>query len=537
MSWNYPCAFELLTIKKPFMKKWGLLFLSIFWVTLSFHTILFGFKIPNLGFFAWVGLVPLILLLKKANPRQAFLYGWIFASFTIYFSGFWLYTTFHQYGGLPILISAFLPFVVGSMGALYFGAACGLAVFFVRKQKGILLVWLPICWTLFEGLRNYTPAGGFPWFNIAMSQSLYLPLIQFADITGVYGVIFLIVWINVWLAEILLHWRGEKQDRLLPKTVVTLLLLATVLGYGFYRLQNIEKIALTSPRLKVGLIQSNIGQDEKFAQTQIDKEKEFFFKSVDEVQKSVDLIVWPETSWFKDLWLEESKIDPMDIGITLNSKEFPYSLIGLVFHFDQNGKTQYYNSAALIDAAGNIRQKYHKTHLVPFGEYIPWKKLFFFLEPMVAIGNFEAGPSLTPIPFNGTSLGVMICGEDIFPELARELVNKGANLLVNMSNDAWYGFSSEASQHLALATYRSIETRKSTIRATNTGISSVILPTGKTIIQAPLLEESVLIYQVPLLKSEPSVYLLAGDWLIAACFIFLIWHAIKFYVQRNQRKV
>lgn len=518
----------------------GLILFSALLISLSFHRVLFGLELPNFGFLAWFGFVPLFLLIYEATPRQAFLYGWITATLIFALSAYWLYTTLHLYGGFNPVASLLLILLLSSLLGLFHGLTLFLAKYLSKKGEMILI--LPVVWTALEGIRNYIPFGGWPWFNIAMSQSQYLPLIQIADITGVYGVTFLVIWGNVWLTECFLKWRegrsqpfGIKISLFLPKTVTTLFLFVLVLGYGFYRLHQIGSDVKQWPTLKVGLIQPNIPQDEKWEEQYRTKHEELLYEAVESLQNSVDLIIWPETAWFKTLWIEENRIPPLDMGITKASGDRPYSLLGLSFARTQDKGLVYYNSAALVDAQGTIHGKYHKISLIPFGEYVPLPRLFYFLDPIAAIGAFEPGHSYAPLSLPGSNVGVLICGEDIFPEISRKMVREGAHLLVNMTNDAWYNYSSEPYQHLALAAFRSIETRRTMVRATNTGISAVIGPTGKILQAAPLEVQSLLTYQAPLSKAQ-TLYLQLGDWFLAACFLYLFLLGTKIYVKRARRK-
>lgn len=489
--------------------------------SLSFPTVLFGWHVPNLGFLAWFGLAPLLLVIFEATPRKAFLYGWLTAVLFYFISYYWIYVALHDYGGLSAIASGSTLLLLAISMALYIGVAVGLARWLVLKTGGELLIFLPAFWTLLEWARNYTPFGGFPWSNLAMSQSNYAPLIQIADITSVYGVIFLLVWFNVWVAEVILKWRGRTVPLFKQKTIVTVLLFVVVLGYGFFRINQYQKLGRKSPHLKVALLQPNIPQEEKWEPAFFVKHKTVFQEMIRPLQDHVDLIVWPETSWFETPLLETKWIHPQKYFVTPKGERTPYSLIGLSFLAFKKNEERYYNSAALFDAQGNLLGHYHKSHLVPFGEYIPLKNLFFFLKPVAAIGDFERGFDWTPLAMGDVEMAPLICFEDIFPELSRKMARNGANLLVNITNDAWYGRSSAAYQHLALAQFRSVETRRAMVRATNTGVSAVIDPTGKVVTQTPLFEQSVIIHQIPLLKRQTG-YTRLGDWFVVACFILVI---------------
>ncbi|OGQ05373.1 MAG: apolipoprotein N-acyltransferase [Deltaproteobacteria bacterium RIFCSPLOWO2_01_44_7] len=515
------------------MKKYGLVALSALLVGLSFPTVLFGWHLPNLGFLAWVGLVPLCLLTYESSPRQSFSFGFLAAFLFYLLSFYWIYKALNTFGHLPPLPSVLTLLLLAVAMGLYVGVALMAARHFVIKQNGEMLIWLPIFWTLLEWARNYTPFGGFPWSNLAMSQTGYLPLIQIADVTGAYGIIFFIAWLNVWITEIILKWQGKEVRFFLPKTIVTVCLFAIVLGYGFFNLRQGGNRSLTAAHLNVGLIQPNIPQDEKWDEATKAKQKKIFEDAVQSLERNADLIIWPEASWTELLWLESTSVPPQDIGLTVTRGKRPYTLLGLNMMSAKPSGEEYFNSAALLDSDGNILDRYHKVHLVPFGEYIPLKNLLVFLKPVASvIGNFKAGKELKPLALENVKIGPLICYEDIFPELSRTLVKKGAQLLINLTNDAWYGVTSAPYQHLSYSVLRAVETRRALVRATNTGVTAIVDPTGKVLQAAPLFEQAIILHQVPLL-SHQTIYTKLGDWFIWACILFVLWQLVKIYVQRN----
>lgn len=489
-------------------------------IALSFPTVFFGWKLLNLGFFAWFGLVPLILALQKSTPRRAFAQGFLTATIFFLIGYYWIYIALHDYGGISVVSSLLTTVLLSAAMALYIGLACGLAVWFAAKDRaGGLLIWLPVFWTLAEFARAYTPFGGFPWAHLAISQSHYTPLIQIADLTGYYGVVFVLVWFNVWLAE-----SFSKISK--PKTVATALLLCLVFGYGFYQGRSVSQTAAVSPSLKVGLIQPNIPQEEKWVEVHMLHHREIFAKAVESLQTNVDLIIWPETAWFETLWVGTNKIEPQTIGVTTAREEGkPFTLLGLSFSTLKEKRQRYYNSAALIDADGRIWGKYHKRRLVPFGEYVPLKNIFSFLKPVAAIGDFERGDRWAPLTLGYWKLAPLICYEDIFPQISRAMVREGANLLINITNDAWYGFTSAAYQHLALAQFRAVETRRAMVRATNTGMTAVIDPLGRVVNQAPWFEQGVIVHRVPLLSGQ-TVYTKLGNWFVGGLVFLVLWRSI-----------
>lgn len=498
------------------MKKWLFVGVSGLLVGFSFPTVLFGFQLPDLGFLGWIGLVPLFILILEATPWRAAAYAFVAALIFYAISFYWIVVALHSYGHLSLPISVGVMLLLSAAMALYPAAACGLARWLAGNNGERLWIFLPLCWTILEWTRNYTPFNGFPWSHIAMSQANYTWLTQISDITGVWGVIFLVVLMNATAAKI---WRDGWRSGLKNFfTLATAAVLILTLSYGAWRTHAVERQAATAPHIKVGLIQPNIPQDEKWELGLVERNQKVFSEAVGSLEKSVDLIIWPETSLDKILSGSEIAFYPQEMGVTLPNENRPYSLIGAVTAQFRNNHEAHFNSAVLLNAAGAILGRYHKVHLVPFGEYIPLENIFSFLKPLAVIGDFAPGSGAEPIELENTKLAPLICYEDIFPELTRAMVRKGAGLLVNMTNDAWYGLSSAAHQHLALAQFRAAETKRAMVRATNTGVTAVIEPTGRVAVATPLFERGVIVFQTPIL-SETTLYTRFGNWFVAACVL------------------
>ncbi|MDO8527549.1 MAG: apolipoprotein N-acyltransferase [Deltaproteobacteria bacterium] len=518
------------------MKKYGWAAFSGILTGLSFQTLLFGWHFPNLGFLAWIAIVPLIWIIYDAKVSQSFAFGFVSAVVCNVVNFHWLYTALHTYGHISPLPSFLTMFLLALFLALYVGAVCALARWFVIKTKIPLLLWLPVLWVLADWARNVTPFGGYPWVHLGATQVSYLPLVQIAGIAGSYGIIFCIVWFNVWLTEALFKIQKKESVLFVPKTIVTALIAILVLGYGFYHLHQTRNLSAKAPHMKVGLLQPNIPQDEKWDETTLTRQKNIFKGLVESLEKTVDLIIWPEAAWTESTSLDATRFNAEDLGLSTARGKTPYTLLGLVFSGIENNNQRLYNSAALLDAQGNILEKYHKAHLVPFGEYVPLRNLLFFLQPVAAIGDFEAGKGYFPLQLEQFKIAPLICFEDIFPEISRTMVRHGANLLVNISNDAWYGLSSAPWQHLAHAALRSVETGRAMVRATNTGVTAVIEPTGKVAIASALFEKGVIVYQVPLLTGQ-TVYTKLGDWFVLACAIFTLWQLLNLLFKKKSGNI
>jgi apolipoprotein N-acyltransferase len=474
----------------------------------SYPTVFSGHAMPDLGWFAFFSWVPLFYFLHGASVRRAFLLSF-FASLLHYsISMYWLYTAMNSFGGLSPMISVAVLLLLIFFLSAYFGIIFLISQWIIQKT-GWSSIWVrPWVWVAIEFLRGHIPTGGLPWSQIGYSQGGFLTFIQSADLFGVYGVTFLLVLVNESIALVFLKLRGIKIEGFFRKVMVTITLVLINLSYGFYRLH--QELPATHEVLKVGIAQGNTPQEEKwdplFAREIVENYQEAT-KTIE--SQGADLILWPEASF-----PFEVPFDQKNFGYELGNSNAQV-LLGVVTRSQHSRlfRRSIYNSALLVSEEGEILDYYHKRHLVPFGEYVPWKEILFFAKTLTAqVGDLVPGNDYRPIHYGQDLLGVLICYEDIFPEIARQMVAKGANALVNLTNDAWYGTSSAAYQHQVFSQLRSIETRRALIRATNTGISSLIDRNGKIVWQGGLFQRENFLSDLPL-YSDRSVYVRMGDLL------------------------
>ena len=271
--------------------------------------------------------------------------------------------------------------------------------------------------------------------------------------------------------------------------------------------------------LRVGYVQGNIAQDIKWDEAK-SREHEARYRTLGEAlagKASLDLIVFPETAYPYLVYAGKKEIEGASLGVPL--------LLGAnVYRGELNdlGHLTYYNSALLLDGKGQIQGRYDKVHLVPMGEYVPLRTVFFFVDKIVpglvdfSPGNLDQLLNLTADIFSGMT----ICYEDLFPEISRRLVKRGAHFLINMTNDAWYGVSSAPYHHLIFSQYRSIETRRWLVRSTNTGISAFIDPVGRFYETSSLFSEAIAWHDIQL-RYGKTIYVLLGDWVAWGCLVFL----------------
>lgn len=498
--------------------------------------ILYFFSFPDidLEFLAWVSLIPLLWSLKNQSPRRSFFLGWLAG--TVAFTGimYWVTISMSLYGGLPLWLTLFpLLFLAGYLG-LYFGVFSFLLVWIREKILLPDILLAPILWTTLEWIRGHALTG-LPWGLIGYTQYQNLSIIQIADITGVYGISFLIVLINTALLQLPETFFHDHRQKALVSISMAILVLGLTFLYGTKRLKQFE--TGPSESITVGIVQANIPQDVKWdAAFRMETLSRYGNLTRSISDDNPDLIVWPEAAtpfifeeggFFKRqvfTIVQEAGI-PLLFGTPARSREADHS-------------SSLTNSAYLIDPSGAILSRQDKLHLVPFGEYVPLPRILFFLDKMVeGIGNFKAGTEYTimevPSHNNGVvKLGTAICYEVIFPDLVREFVAGGAKLMATLTNDAWFGLSSAPKQHFSMVVFRSIENRVSFIRAANTGISGFISPSGRILKTSKLFEAAALTEHLPIYSTR-SFYTRFGDLFVKVCGII----SLVLIVTRIRRKL
>jgi apolipoprotein N-acyltransferase len=497
-------------------------------ILLSFLSgILLILAFPNfdLEFFAWFALVPFFYSIEGKGLYDSFKLGFLtgFISFLGIF--YWIIIAVHTYGNIPLVISIPILLLLVGYLSLFIGAFAFLTRL-IQLRMGIEnILFVPVLWTALEYLRSFLLAG-FPWAYLGHTQYLNLPFVQMADITGVYGLSFVILLVNTVLFTALRQWR--KRTFPFKEVTFAVLVLLGFLIYGYLRMNDVDQEAARSPSLKVGLVQGNIDQSIKWDESfQLETLKIYRRLSLKVAEGKPDLIIWPETAT-PFFFQEEKKYQPLVLEIPENANAF--LLFGTPFYKARGGKIDYYNSAFLVSPSKELIARYDKIHLVPFGEYIPLRKLLFFIESSIGegIGNFKPGKGIVTLSLPQGKFGVLICFEIIFPDLCRRFVKEGADFLVTTTNDAWFGRTSAPYQHLSMATFRAIENRVFVARAANTGISAIIDPKGKVVKQGDIFTEEAMSGTIRIMKNK-TFYTLYGDvfaWICSAFSIILLGYAL-----------
>ena len=415
----------------------------------------------------------LFWLWQNISPRRAFSRGLLYGIGLFGAGVSWVHISFHQFGGLPLIGTIALTAAFVLFMALY-PAFLGqlLTRFFLKNTPIKLLLILPAAWTLMEWLRGWFLTG-FPWLSLGYSQ-IDSPLNGFAPLLGVYG----ISWLTVFTAALLVYAINIKHIKHLAWRILPLLLL--VWGSGWL----LSGLSWTQPVGKakqVALIQGNIPQEFKWLSGfQLPSMQRYL--ELSKTHRDADIIIWPETAiamFYNDVPIHfPGFLEEIATEHTQYHTDF---LIGLpVMQPDGH----YFNSVASIGSQPGF---YYKSHLVPFGEYIPFQSTFGELLKFlnVPLSAFSAGEAIQPnLTSANEKIGVSICYEAAYGELIRNSL-PSATLLVNVSNDAWFGDSIAPHQHLEIARMRALETGRYLLRTTNTGISAIINTTGKIVTQAP----------------------------------------------------
>lgn len=462
---------------------------------------------------AWVGLVPVLWAASRRRPAGAFGLGWL-AGWVFYLATcWWIVYTIDHYTSLPLVVAVLLLVLMAAVLALYHGVfVAGLRWLELRRLPA---VWLaPALWVVLEWLRGWFLIG-FPWAALGYSQYRFHDLVQMAEVTGVYGVSAVVVLFNVVVAKAL-RARGAGARRLLPAMIVLTLVVAVLPAAGRWRRTQLAA-GVPAGTLAVGIAQGNVQQDRKWdPEFQDETMNRYRLLTLEAARMRPALVVWPETAtpfFFQNPGPRRESV--LEIA---REAGVPLFFGAPAYRQRADGGIEQLNRAYLVLPEGREAGTYDKMQLVPFGEYVPFARVLFFVEQVVtAVGQLGAGavPTVFTLP-DGSRFGALICYEGIFPALSREFVRRGADLLVNVTNDAWYGRSSAPAQHLVQASFRAIENRVPLVRAANTGISAVVDPDGRIRWAGPLFE---MVWHVDRV-SWPGVrtfYSRFGDLFVYAC--------------------
>ncbi len=469
----------------------------------------------------WISLVPLLIAVKEQTVKNAFLLGGIMGILFFALEIHWLAGSIANYGGIPLILSSFVTLLLCAYLALYPALFCGALARLRINNTHLFLIAAPAIWTALELVRTFA-FGGFPWSLLGTSQYRVLPVIQIADVTGVYGVSYVVVLANIALAEFFMdrkRWTG---------IVTAALVLALVLVYGFVRIGSPEVPGTVS----ISVIQGNVDQDKKwdpaYRSATVAKYERL---SREAIKQNPSLVIWPETAtpfYFHGIDAADRTLSA-DIVNFVRTSGTPLLFGSPTLAKKYRGTVDLHNSAFLLSRNGDTIGRYNKVHLVPFGEYVPFRTaLFSFSRIVKAAGDFLPGEDYTimaipdkldstrPIPFC-----TVICYEIIFPNLVRTFVDRGATVIATITNDGWFGRSSAPYQHFSTAVFRAVENRVPVARAANTGISGFIDAKGRILAASPIFTEDILTRTLAP-GTMKTFYTRYGDIFSFACVLLTI---------------
>ena len=466
------------------------------------------------GFLVWIALIPLFQAVKGVTTiGQGLLLGFIAGMICHVGLIYWIIYVVVNYGYLPVYLGITLMILLACYLSLYTALFTAGIVFF--QQRANLCFAAPVLWVCLEYCKSHLMSG-FPWENLGYSQYLNKYILQFADIAGVYGLSFLIVLTNAILFELI----SKKTKKEFIAGAAIIFILAGVLFYGFQRSRQIDALLKNAPTKEVSIVQGNIDQAIKWNDS-FQKETINIYErlSLLNMPAAGGLIVWPETAVpfnYQDANEDQSRV--RDISVKTKS----WFIFGST-SYETSEEIKYYNSAYLLSSQGEVKGKYNKVHLVPYGEFVPLRSVFPFISKLTAgMGDFTAGAGYYPLIMDNKKIGILICYEGILPFAAGTYKRDGAELLINITNDAWFGATSAPFQHFSMAVFRAVETRLYLVRAANTGISAIVDPKGEIVARTNIFEQTAIKGEVKY-SNIPTIYAEYGDVLAVVCFLLLLF--------------
>ncbi len=457
------------------------------------------FYLPNLALIEWIGLIPLLFALEDKGLKESFYLAWLMGFVFFMISSHWVLYPLANFSGYSLLICFFILVIGALFLSLYYGLF-GILVSFLNKRVGFSPLFLiPLVWTGIEFLRGVF-SFEFLFSFLGYSQAFIPELVQLAQYGGVYLITFFIIFINT----LLYLGLKNKSSRYI---ISGILLFFVIFSYGWLVLNQDRNI---KEELAVGIVQPAIPQKIKMSSNhQGEVVNRILNLSVQELNKnSPDLLIWPETAILRSY--DKRRCFPY-----LSSSNAPLFVGGLI-----KSKKGYKNSSLLIDKKGKIKRTYSKIRLVPFGEYVPCPRLI----PDIIESNLNhlvPGNKIKTFQLNNISWVSPICSEVLNPSYVRKLYNQN-DLMINISNEAWFEKSKASSQILQEVVFRAVEHKVPIVKVGNTGISGVIDERGRVLIKTEIFKPVALTYNLKLPHRKKTFYYKFGDLFGKTVLIILL---------------
>lgn len=460
------------------------------------------FPTPSLFFLSWIAIAPLIYALLRGRAgegelidsegrslrpftlRQGFLIAWF--SGIVWYLGtcYWIYPVMNGYGNLNAFVAVLITIAYGLLMGLHHGLFGMLVVLMARRstlgnRKPLFMA--PFFWVAIEFLRDR--GIGQPWLPLGGSQIDNIPFARIAEFTGVYGLSFAVMLVNcAFVAAFLLF--GRRRKNLLVSAVAAAIALQMGIfakADPFYANREAVLVQENVPVLDAAQWTPRFYDQTIGGLAQISVQT---LKSNPTPQEGPGLIVWPESP--APFFINDPRLQPWLATIARDTNSYLIvGSVGVIETQGAQGQAQLLNSALVVDPSGNAIGRYDKIHLVPFGEYVPFKELLFFAGKLTReVGDFARGTERRVFDLSGTKFAVVICYESIFPDEVRQFVANGAQVLINISNDGWYGETGAPFQHMQMARMRAIENHRWLLICTNSGVTASIDPYGRVVKKA-----------------------------------------------------
>ncbi len=472
------------------------------------------FPPARLRMLAWIALVPLFVVLRRAGTRSALILSWAFTVAVAYLTGDWFPRAVATYYDQPAVVGVGFFLGVSSIMAAPYVMAFALCYRWLGCYRGCGHVLLTAAAWVASELSRARLLGGNPWVLLGYSQVGAEPLVQVADVTGVYGVSFVLAAVNAALAEVWLAARnGDRSMRPAVRGLAAAGMAAMlVAAHGAARL---SAAATASQPFRVAVVQGNLDLGSQWQKDFYGRNLDVYLRLTQEVigADAPVLVVWPENAM--SFFVDSELLYQQAIGAVLGPAHVQLVAGGPRFVTEQSLR-RYYNSAFLIASDGSVVARYDKQRLLPFAEYFPFASLTFLRRSFGKVREFTPGAPTPPLSTVAGQAGVVICNEALFPEIVSERVRSGADFLVNLSNDSWLNDAKFSAIVSDMVTVRAIEQRRYLVRASTAGPSTVVNPMGRITASAAFPSRSV-ITGIVRPGSGATLYARLGDTFAALC--------------------